>query len=159
MGLFRGAVFNHEGVTENCPSALMGRCPSLMGRFPTLMGRFPECLNGLFSLLKIPWKTAHQEKGHQEALDSSLEHMQVRERAKKGRKRVLSRKTCKQPDLKTPKDIGPGPGLHISCEVGRTTWKRGLRIWSCKSLVCRSRFVKAALRDLVSPTLWNIKLV
>ena len=24
-----------------------------------LMGRFPECLNGPFSLLKIPWKTAH----------------------------------------------------------------------------------------------------
>ena len=32
----------------------MGRFRSLMGRFPTLMGRFPECLNGPFSLLKIP---------------------------------------------------------------------------------------------------------
>ena len=59
MGLFRGAVFHHGGVPENCPLALMGRFPSLMGRFLTLMGRFPECLNGPFSLLKIPWKTAH----------------------------------------------------------------------------------------------------
>ena len=59
MGLFRGAVFHHGGVPENCPLALMGRFHSLMGRFPTLMGRCPECLNGPFSLLKIPWKTAH----------------------------------------------------------------------------------------------------
>ena len=44
-------------MPENCP---------LLGRFPTLMGRFPECLNGPFSLLKIPWKTVHQEKGHDE---------------------------------------------------------------------------------------------
>ena len=58
MGLFRGAVFDHVGVPENCPLALMGRFPSLMGRFPTLMGRFPECLNGPLSLLQIPWKTA-----------------------------------------------------------------------------------------------------
>ena len=59
MGLFRGAVFRHSGVPENSPLSLMGRFPSLMGRFPTLMGRFPECLNGPFSLSKIPWKTAH----------------------------------------------------------------------------------------------------
>ena len=59
MGLFRGAVFDHGGVPENSPLALMGRFASLMGRFPALMGRFPECLNGPFSLLKIPWKTAH----------------------------------------------------------------------------------------------------
>ena len=59
MGLFRGAVFRHGGVPENCPLALMGRFPSLMGCFLTLMGRFPECLNGLLSLLKILWKTAH----------------------------------------------------------------------------------------------------
>ena len=59
MGLFRGAVFDHGGVPENCPLALMGRFHSLMGRFLTLMGRFPECLNGPFSLLKISWKTAH----------------------------------------------------------------------------------------------------
>ena len=26
------------------------------------MGRFPD---GLFSLLSMPWKTAHQEKAHQ----------------------------------------------------------------------------------------------
>ena len=51
--LIRGAVFDHGGVPENCPLALMGRFPSLMGRFPSLMGRFPECLNGPFSLLKI----------------------------------------------------------------------------------------------------------
>ena len=63
MGLFRGAVFHHDGVPENCPLASMGRCPSLMGRFATLMGRFPECLNGPFSLLKIPWKTAPLRKG------------------------------------------------------------------------------------------------
>ena len=56
MGLFRGDV---SWVPENCPLALMERFLSLVGRFPTLMGRFPECLNGPFSLLKIPWKTAH----------------------------------------------------------------------------------------------------
>ena len=38
--------------------------PFLMGRFQPLIGRFPECLNGPFSLFKVPWKTAHQEKGH-----------------------------------------------------------------------------------------------
>ena len=59
MGLFRGAVFHHGGVPENSPVTLMGRFPSLMGRFPAFMGRFPECLNGPFSLLKFPWKTAH----------------------------------------------------------------------------------------------------
>ena len=50
MGLFRGAVFDHGGVPENCPLALMGRFPSfkLMGRFLSLMGLFPECLNGPF---------------------------------------------------------------------------------------------------------------
>ena len=58
MGLFRGAVFHHGGVSENCPLALMGRFHSLMGRFLTLMGRFPERPNGPFSLLKKPWKTA-----------------------------------------------------------------------------------------------------
>ena len=60
MGLFRGAIFHHGGVPENCLLALLGRFPSLMGRFPTLMGRFPECLNGPFSRLirglKIPEK-------------------------------------------------------------------------------------------------------
>ena len=59
-GLFRGAVFHHGGVPENCPLALMGRFPFLMGGpFPTSMGRFPECLNGPFSLSEIFWKTAH----------------------------------------------------------------------------------------------------
>ena len=56
MGLFRGAVFHHGGVPENCPLKLMGLFPSLKGRFPTLMVRFPECLSGPFSLLKISWK-------------------------------------------------------------------------------------------------------
>ena len=51
MGLFRGAVFHHGGVSENCPLASMGFFPSLMGRFPSLVGRSPECLNGLFSPL------------------------------------------------------------------------------------------------------------
>ena len=69
MGLVRGAVFDHGRVPENCPLALMGRFPSLMGRFPTLMGCFPECVNGPFSLLKIPLKTAHEEKGHEEVLE------------------------------------------------------------------------------------------
>ena len=42
----------------------MGRFPCLMGRFPTFMGHFLECLIGPFSILKIPWKTAHsQEEG------------------------------------------------------------------------------------------------
>ena len=50
-GPFRGAVFDHGGVADDCPLAFMGRFPSLMGRFPTLMGRFPECLNGPFSLV------------------------------------------------------------------------------------------------------------
>ena len=63
MGLFREAVFHHGGGPENCSSAFMGRFPSSMGRFPSLMGRFLECLNGPFSLLKIPWETAHEEKG------------------------------------------------------------------------------------------------
>ena len=57
-GPFRGAVFRHGRVPENRPLALMGRFPSLMGRFPTLVSRFPECLDGPFSLLKMPWKTA-----------------------------------------------------------------------------------------------------
>ena len=39
-GLFRGAVFHHGGVPENCPLATMGRFPSLVGRFVTSMGRF-----------------------------------------------------------------------------------------------------------------------
>ena len=59
MGLFRGAVFHLTGVPENCPLALMGRFPSLMGRFLSLMGRFHKCLNGPFSILKLPHKTAH----------------------------------------------------------------------------------------------------
>ena len=60
LGLFRGAVFDHGGMPQNCPLTLMGRLnfPSLMGRFPTLTGRFPQCLSGPFSLLRIPWKTA-----------------------------------------------------------------------------------------------------
>ena len=33
------------------------------------MGRFPECINGPFSILKIAWKTAHEEEAHQEVLD------------------------------------------------------------------------------------------
>ena len=57
-GPFGGAVSDHGGVPENCPLASIGRFPFLMGRFPTLMGRFPECLNGPFSLSKIPWETA-----------------------------------------------------------------------------------------------------
>ena len=63
MGLFRGAVFRHSRVPENSPLSLMGRFPCLMGRFPTLMGRFPECLNGPFSLSKIPWKQPIKKRG------------------------------------------------------------------------------------------------
>ena len=62
MGLFRGAVFDHGGVPKNSPLALMGHFACLMGRFSALMGRFPECLHGPFSLLRIPWKAAHEEK-------------------------------------------------------------------------------------------------
>ena len=76
MALFRGAVFRHGGValkqpikqpteTPTSTLALMGRFPSLMGRFPSLMGRFHRFRpKGPFFLLKIHWKTAHQEKGH-----------------------------------------------------------------------------------------------
>ena len=63
MGLFRGAVVHNGGVPENCPLALVGRFSSSIGRLPTLMGCSAECLTGPFSLLKIPWKTAHQERG------------------------------------------------------------------------------------------------
>ena len=57
MGLFRGAVFHHFGCPELPIGVNMGRFRSLMGRFPTSMGRFPKCLNGPFSLGKIPGKT------------------------------------------------------------------------------------------------------
>ena len=53
VGLFRGAVFCHDGSARKQPikpptemptstMALMGRFPSLMGRFPTLMERFTD---------------------------------------------------------------------------------------------------------------------
>ena len=76
MGLFRGAVFRHGGgalkqpikqptETPTSTLALMGRFPSLMGRFPTLTGRFTDFVpKGSLYLLKIHWKTAHEEKGH-----------------------------------------------------------------------------------------------
>ena len=67
MGLLRGAVCHHGGVSENSPSVLMG-FPYLVGRSPTLMGRFPECVNGPVSLFNIPWKTGHEEKAHKEVL-------------------------------------------------------------------------------------------
>ena len=66
MGPFRGAVFHHGGVPENCPLALTGSFPSLMGCFLTV-GPFPRFRpKGPFSLLKIPCKTApfFLEKGH-----------------------------------------------------------------------------------------------
>ena len=59
MGAFRGPVFHCGRVPENCPLALMGRLPSLMGPFSDLNGPFIKCLNGPFSLFKIPCKTAH----------------------------------------------------------------------------------------------------
>ena len=74
MGLFRGASFDHGGVPETSPLASMGRFASLMGRFPTLMGHFTECLDGPFSLPKIPWKTAHSEKAPLEVLDWSKKY-------------------------------------------------------------------------------------
>ena len=61
MGLFRGAVFHHDGGARKQPMkqptemptstmALVGRFPSLMGRFPTLIGRFPDfVLRGRFA--------------------------------------------------------------------------------------------------------------
>ena len=81
MGLFRGAVFRHGRGARKQPikqptelptstMALMGLFPSLVGRFPTLMGRFPRFYpKGPLCLLKIHWKTAHEEKGHQEVLE------------------------------------------------------------------------------------------
>ena len=39
------------------PISVNGAFPFLKGPFSDLNGRFPECLNGPFSLLKIPWKT------------------------------------------------------------------------------------------------------
>ena len=58
MGLFRGAVFHHGGVPENCLS-VNGAFPLLNGAFSLVNGPSPERLNGPFSLLKIHWKTAH----------------------------------------------------------------------------------------------------
>ena len=61
MGLFRGAVFRHDGgalkqpikqptETPTSTLSLMGRFRSLMGRFPTLMGRFTDfVLRGRFA--------------------------------------------------------------------------------------------------------------
>ena len=46
IGPFRGAVFHHGGMPENCPSALVGVSPPEWAVWPTLMGRFPECLHG-----------------------------------------------------------------------------------------------------------------
>ena len=63
MSLFRGAVFHHGGVPENCPLALMGRFQSLMGRFPTLMGRLPECPNGPVFPLENPLENSPLRKG------------------------------------------------------------------------------------------------
>ena len=70
-GLSEEPFSNMALVHQNSPFALMGRFPSLMGRFPSLMGHsppllgcFPDCLNEPFSLPKIPWKTAHQERAH-----------------------------------------------------------------------------------------------
>ena len=74
MGPFRGAVFHHGGVPENCPLALMGRFPSLMGRFPPLMGRFPECLNGPFSLLKSSGKQPIKKRGIKRFLIEKNKH-------------------------------------------------------------------------------------
>ena len=63
-----------------CPKtarAPMGRFPSLMGRFPTLTSRFPKYLNGPFSLLKIPWKTAHEEKANEKG-QLKGEHLRIK---------------------------------------------------------------------------------
>ena len=62
-GPFRGAVFHHGGVPENCLLALMGRFPSLMDRFPSLMGRFPEYLMGRFPSWKTPGKQPIEKRG------------------------------------------------------------------------------------------------
>ena len=60
---FRGAVFHHGDVPQKLPISVNGAFPSLMGRFPTSMGRFPKCLNGPFSLLKIPLQNSPSRKG------------------------------------------------------------------------------------------------
>ena len=53
MGLFRGAVARKQ------PVGLDGAFHLFNGPFSSLSGPSPECLNGQFSLLKIPWRTAH----------------------------------------------------------------------------------------------------
>ena len=63
MGLFRGAVFHHDGVPENCPLVLMGRFHSWMGRFPSLMGVSPNALMGRFPSWKSPWKQPIKKSG------------------------------------------------------------------------------------------------
>ena len=61
---FRGAVFHHGRVPENCALALMGRFPSLMGRLLTLMGRFLEfALMGCFPSRKFPGKQPIKKRG------------------------------------------------------------------------------------------------
>ena len=62
MGLCRGAVFHHGGGAQKQPISLNRPfcvLKSLVGRLPPVVGRFPACLNGLFSLVKLSWKTAH----------------------------------------------------------------------------------------------------
>ena len=46
-------------LSPKLPFSVNGAFASVMRRFTSLMGRSPECLNGPFSLLKVPWKTAH----------------------------------------------------------------------------------------------------
>ena len=71
MGLFRGAVFRHDGgalkqpikqptETPTSTLALMGRFRLVNGPFSDLNGAFHRFRpKGPFYLLKIHWKTAH----------------------------------------------------------------------------------------------------
>ena len=52
-----------------CLKTAMECFPSWKGRFPTLMGRCPECLNGPFSLLKIPGKLPIKKRPIKRFLD------------------------------------------------------------------------------------------
>ena len=68
MGLFRGAVFHHGGVPENCANGAFP--PLLNGPFSDLNGPFSDLLTEPFSLLKFPGKQPIKQMGHEEVLDN-----------------------------------------------------------------------------------------
>ena len=85
MGLLQGRSPPWWGA-RRLPISVNGASPLRNGAFPLRNGPFfdhhgpffPECLNGPFSLLKIPWKTGHQEKGHEAVLDTLFNFFELR---------------------------------------------------------------------------------